>query len=128
MHAHGEESLQILWEVLREKHPGYLAAFNRSMGKTAGHRFNMMIMKKEQMEAYCSWLFDVLFEAERRMEKPEARIMGFLSERLMDAWIEKTRTSYHELKVYHTEKTNWLKKGGIFLLRKVCGGKGKETA
>ena len=122
VHAHGEESLRILREVLGDKYPGYLAAFDRNMGKTAGHRFNMMIMKKGQMEAYCSWLFGVLFETEKRMEKPEARIMGFLAERLTDAWIETTETPYRELKVYHTEKTNWLKKGGAFLLRKIRGG------
>ena len=122
-HAHGAESLAVLRNVLRERCPDYLPAFDRSMAKTSGHRFNMAVMKKEQLDAWCSWLFGVLFETEKRMENPAPRIMGFLSERLMDAWIETTGTAYRELKVYHTEKTNWLKKGGAFLMRKFSGGK-----
>ena len=48
-------------------------------------------------------------------------MMGFLAERLLDAWIETEGVDYRELPVYHSEKTNWLKKGGAFLLRKVKG-------
>lgn len=123
VHAHGEESLEILRGVLRDLYPDYLPAFDRSMARTAGHRFNMMVMRREQLDAYCSWLFAILSETEKRMENPPARIMGFLSERLMDAWMETTETAYKELPLYLTEKTNWLKKGGAFLMRKLSGGK-----
>ncbi len=120
-HAHGEENIRLLRGVLLEKYPAYTEAFDRSMARTAGHRFNMLMMKREQLNAYCAWLFDILFETERRMENPKPRMMGYLAERLTDAWMETTGTPYRELKVYHTEKTNWLKKGGVFLLRKVRG-------
>lgn len=123
VHAHGSESLTVLRDVLRDLYPDYLPAFDGSMAKTAGHRFNMMIMKKEQLDAYCEWLFDILFETEKRMEKPEARIMGFLSERLLDAWIITTGTAYLELPLYLIEKTNWLKKGSAFLMRKFGAGR-----
>ena len=123
VHAHGEESLSILRDVLRELRPGYLSAFDRSMGRTSGHRFNMFIMKREQAEAYCDWLFEILFAVEKKMENPAPRMLGFLAERLMDAWIETTGTAYTELAVYSTEKTNWVKKGGAFLMRKFRGRK-----
>ena len=50
-------------------------------------------------------------------------MMGYLSERLLDAWILTERMPYRELRVYHTEKENWLVKGGAFLLRKIRGAK-----
>ena len=102
VHAHGPESLEILRGVMRDLCPEYLPVFNRSMKRTAGHRFNMMIMKREQLDAYCSWMFRILSETEKSMEQPQPRIMGFLSERLMDAWIGTTDTPYRELAVYHT--------------------------
>ena len=124
VHAHGKESLAVLRSVLQDLYPEYLPAFDRSMERTAGHRFNMMVMRREQLDAYCEWLFEILFEAEKRMAEPETRIMGFLSERLMDAWIGTTGTAYLELPLYLTEKTNWLKKGSAFLARKFgMGGK-----
>lgn len=123
VHAHGKESLSVLRSVIQDLYPDYLPAFDGTMARTAGHRFNMMIMKKEQLDAYCEWLFDILFETEKRMKNPPARSLGFLSERLLDAWIVTTGTAYLELPLYLTEKTNWLKKGGAFLKRKFSGGK-----
>ena len=125
VHAHGAESLEILREALQDTAPAYREAFDGTMGRTDGHRFNMMIMRREQMDAYCGWLFGILFETEKRMENRmgavPSRMMGYLAERLLDAWIGTEEIPYRELPVFHTEKTNWLKKGGTFLLRKVRG-------
>ena len=126
IHAHGEESLNILREVLSDLFPCYLPAFNESMRRTRGHRFNMLIMRRKEFDAYCTWLFDILEETERRMETPPARMIGFLAERLMDAWIGTTETAYRELPVYQTERTNWLKKGGAFLKRKYGYGRQRK--
>ena len=121
IHAHGRESLDALRGALKAVCPAYLPAFDRSMGRASGHRFNMMIMRRKEFDAYCGWLFGVLFETEKRLGKPAPRMMGYLAERLMDAWIETENIRYRELRVYHTEKENWLLKGGRFLLRKIRG-------
>ena len=123
VHAHGRESLDALRGTLQDLYPAYLPTFDQSMAKTAGHRFNMFVMRKEQFDAYCAWLFDILFETEKRLGTPAPRMMGYLSERLLDAWILAERMPYRELRVYHTEKENWLAKGGAFLLRKIRGAK-----
>ena len=122
VHAHGAENLEVLREVLKDRYPEYQEAFNESMGRTSGHRFNMMIMRRQMLDVYCGWLFDVLFETEKRMEKVPPRMMGFLAERLMDAWLETEKVPFLELPVYHTEKENWVKKGSMFLMRKLRGG------
>ena len=123
VHAHGRESLDALRGALNDLYPAYLPAFDRSMGRTAGHRFNMMIMRRKELDAYCAWLFSILFETEKRLNPPAPRMMGYLAERLLDAWIETENMPYKELKVYRTEKENWLVKGGGFLLRKIRGSK-----
>ena len=123
VHAHGRESLDALRGTLKDLYLAYLPAFDQSMAKTSGHRFNMFIMRREQFDSYCEWLFDILFETEKRLGTPAPRMMGYLSERLLDAWIETGKIPYRELGVYHTERENWLVKGGSFLLRKIRGAK-----
>ena len=59
----------------------------------------MLIAPKEIFDAYSKWLFDVLFELEKRTDISsydtyQARIYGFLSERLLLVWLTK-----HPLKV-----------------------------
>ena len=52
---------------------------------------NVCVMRKDLFDAYSEWLFKILFEVERRIEMPknkeEARLFGFLSERLVMVWL-----------------------------------------
>ena len=107
-------------------HPDYLPAYDAVMKRTSGHRFNMFIMKKEILDAYCGWLFDVLFELERRLDitgydPVSRRVFGYVGERLLDVWVETNHIAYTELPVVNMERQNWLKKGSQFLLRKWKG-------
>ena len=49
--------------------------------------------------------------------------MGFIAERLMDVWLERTRPRVKQLPVLHTQGQGWPKRIAAFLLRKVTGGK-----
>lgn len=53
----------------------------------------------------------------------EKLIKGYVSERLLDVWLETNQISYRELPVVNLERQNWLKKGGMFLLRKLRGSR-----
>ncbi|MBQ8996122.1 MAG: DUF4422 domain-containing protein [Oscillospiraceae bacterium] len=127
VHAHHEEDLIQTKQILSEKYPEYLPSWEKIMKKTAGHRFNMMVMKKQVLDRYCSWLFDILFELERRLDisdysQNDARVFGFVSERLLDIWLDQQKDiSVIEMPVHETEKVNWIKKGTAFLLRKIKG-------
>ena len=93
------------------------------MKDTKGHRFNMFIMKKEKADEYLKWMFDILFELEKRLDISDysvndARVFGFVSERLIDVWLETKGYEYKELPVLFMEKENWFKKGMNFLKRK----------
>lgn len=123
-HAHHATDLNTTREILRERCPDYVKAFDASMKRTVGHRFNMFVMSREKLEAYCAWLFDILFELEARLDisaySPyDARVFGFVAERLLDVWLETNGYAYRELPVINTEGQHWLRKGTTFLLRKL---------
>lgn len=56
----------------------------------------MFVMRKTDFDAYCKWLFDILFEAERRIDisdytPAEKRIFGYMSEILLNVWVEQNK-------------------------------------
>ena len=123
VHAHPAESMDLTKKIIAEKYPEYLTFFHDVMNRTKAHRFNMMIMKREIFDDYCTWLFDILSELENRLDISaysdyNKRIYGFISERLLDVFLEANRISYKELPVMFMEQEHWIKKGTAFLKRK----------
>ena len=93
------------------------------MKSTKGHRFNMLVMKRPLLDRYCAWLFDVLFELEKRLDisaysSYDRRVFGFVGERLLDVWIRANGIPYAELPVLHTESQHWPTKIIRFLKRR----------
>ena len=122
-HAHHSVDLDLTREIIAEKYPAYILSFDKIMKRTWGHRFNMLIMKRELLNDYCTWLFDILFELEKRLDlstysENDARVFGFVAERLLDVWIEKNRQKYLDLPYVYIEKQNWFIKIWNFLKRK----------
>lgn len=123
-HAHHAIDLDKTKEILQERYPDYIQAWDASMKKTIGHRFNMFIMKNDKFCAYCSWLFDILFELEKRLDitnynKNDSRVYGFVSERLLDVWIDTNHYSYINMPYVFMENQKWLSKGCNFIKRKL---------
>ena len=124
VHAHHAIDLDETRKIIEGKYPNYLKAFDESMKSTIGHRFNMFIMKKDKFDEYCSWLFDILFELENRLDISnysvnDARVFGFVSERLLDVWLYTKNYKYKDLPYIFMEKQNWLVKGFNFVKRKI---------
>ena len=117
-------------KIIQEKYPEYMNEFNKLHKRTSAHMFNMFIMKKDILDEYCKWLFDILFELENRMkgqgeeyDKFHSRFYGRISELLLDVWINTNCMKYAEVKVIDMENVNWLKKGSAFLRSKFTGKK-----
>lgn len=124
IHAHPAESMEQTKEILFRRFPDYREAFETVMKRTKAHRFNMFIMKKELFHDYCDWLFSILFELERVLDISgyntyNQRIFGFISERLLDVYLEKKQLAYQELPVLFLESEHWFKKGFAFIKRKL---------
>ncbi len=125
-HTHKEEHLVLLRQVLAEKSPEFLPEFDKLKKRTSAHMFNMFIMKRDKLDAYLNWLFDILFELEKRidfskMSAFEARMMGRLSELMLDMWLNKNEVSYNEVPCIYMEKINLVAKVTGFLKAKFLG-------
>lgn len=125
-HSHYAKDLDMTEKIIQEKYPKYSEAFSKVMERTWAHMFNMFVMRRDYFDEYCNWLFDVLQELEKRTDITdydvvEARIYGYISELLLDVWLETNKLEYYEQNVAFLEPQNWLKKGGVFLKRKILG-------
>lgn len=127
VHAHHAADLDETRKIIAERHPESLGAFDSVMRSTSGHRFNMFVMRRPFFDAYCEWLFDVLFELERRLDTSsyspyDARVFGFVGERLLDVWLAGTDQGrlarVAEMPVLHMESQHWPLKVLRFLGRK----------
>lgn len=84
--------LEILENVIKEKYPEYWSSYYHIMYRN--NKFshcNMFIMKNDLFEDYSKWLFDILFEVERRVSiskyTNQARLFGYMSEYLLNVYI-----------------------------------------
>lgn len=117
------EPLDITGQIIKEKYPEYTAEFEKLKKRTSAHMFNMFVMKKEVYDRYCEWLFDILFELEKRVNVSDydafhARFYGRVSELMLDIWLNTNEISYTEYPFVYMQKVNWLKKGSSFLIAK----------
>ena len=90
--SHIPEDLKLLQEIIYKNYPEYIRAYKNVMNRNFLHPYNMFITKKEIFNNYCEWLFDVLEKLETQLivsHYPyQARVFGFLSERLLNVYVE----------------------------------------
>ncbi len=128
IHTMHREPLDITREIISEKYPNYLREFDRLKIRKSAHMFNLLIMKKDILDGYCDWLFDILFELKKRCEKFKydefhSRFCGRISELLLDVYINTNNLKYKEINFIDIENVNWYKKGTSFLKAKFLGKK-----
>lgn len=125
-HAHNKRDLDEVEKIIAERYPEYSEVFTKIMARSKLHILNMFVMKKELFDEYCVWLFSILFELEKRIDissynQYEARVFGFLSERLFNIWLEKQQLKIVEVDVVNLEPVKWSTKIINFLRRKFFG-------
>ncbi len=137
-HTHYISQLDETRRIIEEKYPDYLPSFDRVVRRTWGHMFNMMIMERGLVDEYCRWLFDILFELEKRVkagmvEMPplssfQARFYGRISEIIFNVWLDDclrtgklSQKDIYEIPCRFMEKENWFRKVWGFLKAKFFG-------
>jgi hypothetical protein len=90
---HIAKDWEILRQIIKEQSPQYIPAFEKTMdhsNRSVG--YNMFITHWKNFDAYSEWLFDILFEVERRVppidDPIQSRIYGYMSERLINVFCE----------------------------------------
>ncbi len=119
-----EKDYRVLRQVISELCPEYLDSYDKVMNRTWAHIFNMFVMKWEWFDRYCDWLFPIILECDRRIDVSgysyaQAREVAYFGEFMLDIWMEKNNIPYKEMPVVFMERQNWIKKGGLFLFRKM---------
>lgn len=99
-HNHNLKDLQVALVVIAEMYPEYMDTLNTMVHKRDTWFGNIMICKKALFDEYCSWLFPIFFEMEKRIDVESyddyhKRIYGFISEFLLYVW-----ATVNHLKVY----------------------------
>ena len=98
--AHNVADLLTTGEVLKEKYPEYGLYFDTAIEGDRYYYGNLMASSIQLFQSYAAWLFDILFEVQKRIDVSgydlyNQRVFGFLSEQLLKVWIDK-----NDLKVY----------------------------
>ena len=89
------KDLDILRDIVEEKYPEYITEFDNFINQNKMSPCNMFIAKKEIFNDYSKWLFDILFEVEKRVKISDdpykARVFGFMGEYLLNIYF-----NYHK--------------------------------
>lgn len=129
-HTHFAEHLDKTREILAEKYPEYVDAFDQVMQETSAHMFNMAIMERGLMDQYCTWMFDILFTLETKVDVSDysfyqGRYSGRVGELIFNVWlryqVQSGALKEEEIKVLpflYVEKIDWFKKTRQFLRAK----------
>lgn len=102
---HYMKDMILVKESIMDLCPEYVDSFNHVMNSSSLCMCNMFIGKKIVLDGYCSWLFNILFDVESKIDISnysvyQKRLFGFLSERLFNVWLFHNRNS---IKKYYSE-------------------------
>lgn len=96
---HRGSDIQMLETVINDLYPEYAESFDKVFHGHSFLQYNMLVAKKKIFVDYHQWLFDILFELEKRvdisdLDAYQGRIFGFISERLLAVWLIKNAVNY----------------------------------
>ena len=127
-HTHDGGHLDVTRQIISDLNPDYIDTFDKVMKQRSGYMFNMFIMSKDNVAAYCEWLFPIINELYKRLDITgysafDARLFGRVSERLFNVWLIKQDLRVKEVPFIYMEKISLIKKCKSFLQAKFFGKK-----
>lgn len=106
---HFSTDIEIIRNIILEKYPCYLSAFDNYFESNESCMLNMVACKKNIFDEYCVWLFDILFELEQKIDISDrdlyqSRVYGFLSERLLNVWLLEKKYKIKKYNIFYLKK------------------------
>lgn len=107
---HNGEDLDLTRKAIEKACPEYLISFDSVMKKHYFYYGNMMLCKKSMLDDYTSWLFSIMdfleemIDLNQYSEVYQARVFGFISERLLQVWVYHNKFKIKEYPVFNTEE------------------------
>lgn len=88
-----KKDIDITLQIIKEMSPEYFFATKKHFEGILLYPTNIFVFKREIFESLCKWLFPILAELENRLDTSsysfqENRVIGYISERLISAFIE----------------------------------------
>ena len=106
---HDANDLVLLREIISEKKPAFVTAFDNVLQSKRMYANNMFVLRKEIFEEFMEWWFELLFEFEKRIDLHsktgyQQRIFGFIAERLLNVWFHHKQLNVVELPIIYFKK------------------------
>lgn len=111
--GHNKHDLVLTEQAIKRLYPQSLSSFYQVMnGQSSMSAFNMFYTSRSQLDAYCQWLFGILFDVQKHIDLSaydayQQRVYGFLSERLFNVWLASQKgLKVKYLSVYNVANLN----------------------
>jgi len=103
--SHLPEDFDVLEKTVVALYPEYEASFQKILFESNSFSpFNMFVASKEVTDDYCTWLFSILENVEKQIKistNPyQERVLGFMSERLLNVYVEHNQLKVKYLPVH----------------------------
>lgn len=110
VHYHYQKDIDNLKVIINDYFPDFIESFDDVFSKRYYNPANMFYTRKELLNEYCEWLFSVLLKYEKitdisNYNAQQARIYGFIAERLLNVWIHKKCLKQIELPCIQTDSS-----------------------
>lgn len=107
---HIKEDYNILKRTVKQLYPEYMDTFHKVMERNSKLRpFNMFITSQEIFDSYSQWLFNILFEVQKKVKisgyAQQARVFGFMAERLLNVYLAHNKLRIKEVPVMMVTNT-----------------------
>lgn len=104
------DDLRELSSVIRLKYPLYTKSYYDILNGNKLSPYNMFITHKDIFCNYCDWLFSILSEVEKSViispYPQQARIFGYMGERLLNVYAKHNKLKIKYLPIYYVDAVN----------------------
>ena len=99
-----ESDLLKFLDFLKRYDSKIYSTFKTILNSNEGHYYNMFISTGSKYDAYCKWLFNIMFTFEKYIDikdydSQHKRLIGYLSELMIDTYILVNNLSFEECRI-----------------------------